>query len=140
MKPTNNIQDPLHDFFASEWATSLHKEPPIPQDFLTSVLKKIKANKRKERLFNAGCISIALVGIMAVAVFVYPGYQQFDASLTGINAFFAEITRSISNLFRQQIASNVISVPLITYLFLLAVALLGLDGLIRKHRAFHTTV
>ncbi|MCL1974258.1 MAG: hypothetical protein FWG54_05525 [Bacteroidetes bacterium] len=138
MKTTNITQDPLSDFFALEWAASLHEELPISPDFSAAVLKKIEANRRKERLFYGGCIAIALVGIMAVVVFVYPGYQHFDVAKTGVKAFVAEIIRSISHLFRFPSTPNLLSVPLITYLSLLTVALLGVDGLIRKNREAHT--
>ena len=140
MKPMNDAtHDPLREFFASEWKAAISESYPMSPDFSTSVLKKIEVNRRKERLFNAGCISIALVGIVAVVVFIYPGYQQLDDARSGVTSFFTEIIRSLGDIFRLPSSSNLISVPLITYFSLLIAALLGLDGMIRKHREAHTT-
>jgi uncharacterized membrane protein len=142
MKPMNNTtQDPLQDFFTSEWETSLLDAPSLSPDFSEAVLKKIAENKRQERLINLTCISIAFVGIIAIAVFVFPGYQQFsavmagiDSLMTGITTFITEIIRSFGNVFRLQSASDFISVPLLAYLSLLATVLWSLDGLLRKRR------
>jgi len=137
----NTTQDPLRDFFTSEWETSLPDAPSLSPDFSEAVLKKIADNKRQERFFNLACILLASFGIIAMVVFVYPGYKQFPvvvagiASLaTGVTTFITEIISSLGNMFRLQLASDFISIPLLTYLSLLTAVLWTLDGLLRKRR------
>ena len=117
----DKTQDPLHDFFWSEWEAPLPDAPPLSPDFSEVVLKRIADNRRKERLFNLGCISIALAGVVAVVVFVYPGYKQLHTVIAGISSFVT-----------QTVSSGLISIPLLTYLCLLTALLWSLDGLLRK--------
>ena len=132
MKTMNDkTQDPLHDYFRSEWEAS---PPSLSPDFSEIVLKKIMVNRRKERLFNLGCISIALIGVIAIVVFVYPGYQQINTVVTGVSSFVTETIGSLGGVFRIQSESNFISIPMLTYLSLLSAALWSLDGLFRKRR------
>ncbi|MDR2584735.1 MAG: hypothetical protein LBC84_00710 [Prevotellaceae bacterium] len=132
--------DPLGDYFASDWTASLSNEsPPFSPDFSTAVLKKIVLNKRKERLFYVACISVIFAVVVAIMVFVYPGYKQFDAMFAGIALFFAEITHSLGSIVTQPSSSSLISIPLLFYIPLLTVALLGLDALLRKHRHARST-
>ncbi|MCL2738062.1 MAG: hypothetical protein FWE30_01285 [Bacteroidales bacterium] len=137
----NTTQDPLQDFFTSEWETSLLDVPSLSPDFSEAVLKKIADNKRQERLFNLACILLVSSGIIAMVVFVYPGYKQFPAVVagiasltTGVTTFITEIISSLGNMFRLQLASDFISIPLLTYLSLLTAVLWTLDGLLRKRR------
>ncbi|MCL2502008.1 MAG: hypothetical protein FWE99_02630, partial [Bacteroidales bacterium] len=103
----NTTQDPLQDFFTSEWETSLLDVPSLSPDFSEAVLKKIADNKRQERLFNLACILLVSSGIIAMVVFVYPGYKQFPAVVagiasltTGVTTFITEIISSLGNMFR----------------------------------------
>jgi len=132
MKPMNNkTQDLLHDYFRSERETT---PPSFSPDFSEVVLKKIVVNRRKERLFNLGCLLIAFAGIIAMIIFVYPGYEQINTVAAGVSSFATETIHSLGGIFRLQSESNFISIPLLTYLSLLTAALLSLDGLIRKRR------
>jgi len=119
MKQMNDMtQDPLHDYFRSEWEAT---PPSLSPDFSEAVLKRVAVNRRKERLLNLGCISIALTGVVAVVVFIYPGYKQLHTVVEGISSFVT-----------QTVSSGMISIPLLTYLCLLTALLWSLDGLLRK--------
>ena len=140
----NTTQDPLREFFASEWETSLFDAHSLSPNFSEAVLKKIADNKRRERFFNIVCVLIALSGIAAVVIFVFPGYKQFDTVVAGISSFMTgitslttEILRSLSNMFRLQVESDFISLPLLTYLSLLTIVLWSLDGFLRRRRQAH---
>ena len=128
----NPTQDPLHDFFRSEWEAPLPDASPLSPEFLEVVLKKIADNRRKERLFNLGCISIALAGVVAIVIFVYPGYKQISSMATGVTSFVTETIRSLGDAFQLQSESTFISIPLLVYISLLTAVLWSLDGLLRK--------
>ena len=139
MRPKNEPQqDPLHDFFTSEWEASLLDTAPLSPRFSETVLTKIKANKYKERLFNLGCLSIALAGIVGVLLFVYPGYKQLHTVTSDVASYAADATRSFIQLFKLPSEPGFISIPLLVYISLLTAVLLGLDLFLRKRREAHT--
>jgi len=115
--------DSLQEFFTSEWSLSLSKEAfPAPSDFSAAVLNKIvKRERRKERLFYLACTSIALAGIAAIVLFVYPGYGELSGFMGNALAFSFPPWEF-----------SAISTSLLLYLSLIAVIILGLDTLLRK--------
>ena len=140
--------DPLSDFFASEWTT----EHPLPSDFSTKVLKKITVNRLKELLFNLACIAIAVTGITAVLLFLYPGYEHivlidWQAGVSSVYRLFDSLSDSAHQVGSSLKEAFTISIKLpensfITGLFLylvfLAAALWGVDQFLRKRRHLHT--
>ena len=128
---------------------------PAAADFSAKVIKKIVENRRKEWLFNAACIALAAACIISLALFVYPGYKQifsidFSAVAAGVweraRFFFdgvqqrggALIEHSLAPLRRSNysvaLPENPYLLGLIVYLVLLAVALLGIDRVVKKVR------
>ena len=147
-----NLQphDPLSDYFRSEWAVSLSQEPLTPSsDFSAAVLKKIATERRKERLFNLACLSVALAGIVATVVFVYPGYKQLllidsrgkmeqmflslSNMVHGVQSAFQEVL-----LFPIKQPESLFMMGLFTYLVVLAAALWGVDSLLRRGHSAHS--
>ena len=127
-------QDPLHDFFTSEWEAPLLDTP----HFSEIVLTKIKANKYQERLFNLGCLTIAFAGIVGVVLFVYPGYKQLHTVASDVVSYVASTTHSFIQLFKLPSEPGFISIPLLIYISLLTAVLSGLDLFLRKRRESHT--
>ena len=126
----NNPDDPIRDFFESEWTVNQESAP----DFAAAVLKKIAAGKRQERLFYLACIAMALAGAAAIVIFVYPGYRQLPAVIDGIGAFAAGLVKSLQG----QPESSFISIPLLLYICVLTAVLSGLDYLLKRRRHVQT--
>jgi len=124
--------DPISDFFTSEWAA----EHPLSSDFSTTVLQKITVNRHKEWLFNLACIVIAISGIVAVLIFIYP--QVF----TSLSDMAIQVGISIKGAFTISLnqPENTFISGLFLYLVILASALWGIDQFLRKRRYQHTTL
>ena len=135
--------DPLNDYFTSEWIVSLSQEPHASSDFSAAVLKKIVANRCKERLFNLACLSIAFFGIAATVVFVYPGYKQlllinWQEMATKLFLPFSHFAHGLGNALEELFIlplrqpETVFMMELFIYLVLLAATLWGVDSFLRK--------
>ena len=125
-------QDPLSDFFTSEWA----KERPLSPDFSAAVLKKITVNRYKEWLFNFACITLAVAGLTAVLLFIYP--QVFDSLYRTALQVGSALREAFSIQIRQP--ENLFMSGLFIYLVFLTAALWGIDQLLRRRRQLHTTL
>src|SRR5215510_8820772 len=130
-KTDHTPNDPLRTFFESQWAASCTDEH-LP--FSEEVIKKIRINKYKEQLFYVVCVSMALMGMAAMALFVYSGYNQLGVVASEVAAFAAETARSFTQMFRPQPEPALISIPLLIYLSLLTILLSGLDWFLRGRR------
>jgi len=136
--------DPLSDYFTSEWTISLSQEPHVSSsDFSAAVLTKIVVNRRKERLFNLVCLSIALAGIAATVVFVYPGYKQlllidWRKNMAQWFHTFSNVANGVQSAFHEVFLhpirepESLFMTGMFTYLVLLAAALWGVDWLLRR--------
>jgi len=131
--------DPLSDYFTSEWAQIC----PLPNDFSAVVLKKIMMNRQKEGLFNLACLSIAFAGVAASVLFVYPGYtlllsMDWRVMATDLIHPFSNAVHEVGYAFNTAFRLKPIQPEglymrgLFTYIVLLASALWGVDGFLRK--------
>ena len=146
----NTAQDPLSDFFASEWKDSFSTEElRSSSGFSEAVLKKIVINRKQERLFYCGCIALALICVIAIMLFVYPGYEyifstDWSAGVSGVHEIFHTICSDIKTVFNETFIipitqpENAFMLGLFCYLIILSGALLGLDHFLRKYRHTRT--
>lgn len=146
--------DPLRGFFTREWETSFEREEVITDsDFSAAVIKRIADCRKKEWLFNLGCMAGAVACVVAVLLYVFPKELSHLISIdwggvfVGVFESFRSLFFSVQEKAKVMVEASFLPLRqyealflwrLLSYSTLLAGVLFGMDRLIRKVLGYHS--